>query len=45
MERLLEDILFDAPDIDEKTIGIDREYVLSRLQSLKDDEDLSRYIL
>jgi ATP-dependent HslUV protease ATP-binding subunit HslU len=45
MERLLEDILFDAPDIDDKTIGIDREYVLSRLQSLKDDEDLSRYIL
>jgi ATP-dependent HslUV protease ATP-binding subunit HslU len=45
MERLLEDILFDAPDIDDKTIEIDREYVLSRLQSLKDDEDLSRYIL
>jgi ATP-dependent HslUV protease ATP-binding subunit HslU len=45
MERLLEDILFEAPDIDAKTIHIDREYVLSRLQSVKDDEDLSRYIL
>jgi ATP-dependent HslUV protease ATP-binding subunit HslU len=45
MERLLEDILFDAPDIETKTIEIDREYVLTRLQSLKDDEDLSRYIL
>ena len=45
MERLLEDILFDAPDIETKTIEINREYVLSRLQSVKDDEDLSRYIL
>lgn len=45
MERLLEDILFDAPDIETKTIEIDREYVLSHLQSIKDDEDLSRYIL
>jgi len=45
MERLLEDILFEAPDIETKTIEIDREYVLSRLQSVKDDEDLSRYIL
>jgi ATP-dependent HslUV protease ATP-binding subunit HslU len=45
MERLLEDILFEAPDIETKTIEIDREYVLARLQSVKDDEDLSRYIL
>jgi ATP-dependent HslUV protease ATP-binding subunit HslU len=45
MERLLEDILFDAPDIETKTIEIDRAYVLERLQSVKDDEDLSRYIL
>lgn len=45
MERLLEDILFDAPDIEAKNIEIDREYVLSHLQSIKDDEDLSRYIL
>lgn len=45
MERLLEDILFDAPDIETKTIEIDRAYVLARLQSVKDDEDLSRYIL
>ncbi|MGD9333110.1 MAG: ATP-dependent protease ATPase subunit HslU [Desulfobacterales bacterium] len=45
MEHLLEDILFEAPDIDPKTIAIDREYVLARLESVKDDEDLSRYIL
>jgi ATP-dependent HslUV protease ATP-binding subunit HslU len=45
MERLLEDILFEAPDIDAKRIAIDRDYVLARLESVKDDEDLSRYIL
>jgi ATP-dependent HslUV protease ATP-binding subunit HslU len=45
MERLLEDILFEAPDIDAKRIDIDRDYVLSRLENVKDDEDLSRYIL
>jgi len=45
MERLLEEILFEAPDIDSKSISIDREYVHSRLESVKDDEDLSRYIL
>jgi len=45
MEHLLEDILFDAPDIDVKQIDIDRDYVLQRLESVKDDEDLSRYIL
>jgi ATP-dependent HslUV protease ATP-binding subunit HslU len=45
MERLLEDILFEAPDIDTKHIDIDRDYVLAHLESVKDDEDLSRYIL
>ncbi len=45
MERLLEDILFDAPDIGNKHIAIDREYVDDKLEEIKDDEDLSRYIL
>jgi ATP-dependent HslUV protease ATP-binding subunit HslU len=45
MERLLDEILFDAPDVVSKQIDIDKDYVLSRLQSVKDDEDLSRYIL
>ncbi len=45
MECLLEDILFDAPDIDTKTIAIDRDDVVAKLQRVKDDEDLSRYIL
>jgi ATP-dependent HslUV protease ATP-binding subunit HslU len=45
MECLLEDILFDAPEIKEKRIVIDRKYVEDKLKDIKDDEDLSRYIL
>ncbi len=45
MECLLEDILFDAPDLEEKRIVIDRKYVEEKLKDIKDDEDLSRYIL
>lgn len=45
MECLLEDILFDAPDVADKRVVIDRDYVSKRLASVKDDEDLSRYIL
>jgi ATP-dependent HslUV protease ATP-binding subunit HslU len=45
MERLLEDILFDAPDMQERRIFIDKKYVEDKLKDIKDDEDLSRYIL
>jgi ATP-dependent HslUV protease ATP-binding subunit HslU len=45
MERLLEDILFDAPDMKEKRMVIDRGYVESRLKDIIEDENLSRYIL
>jgi ATP-dependent HslUV protease ATP-binding subunit HslU len=45
MERLLEDILFDAPDMEEKRLTIDKAYVEDKLKDIKDDEDLSRYIL
>jgi len=45
MERLLEDILFDAPDMQADRIVIDKQYVEERLKDIKDDEDLSRYIL
>lgn len=45
MERLLEDILFDAPDMKRKRMVIDKLYVESKLKDIKDDEDLSRYIL
>lgn len=45
MERLLEDVSFSAPDVDEKTITIDAAYVRERLADIVKDEDLSRYIL
>jgi ATP-dependent HslUV protease ATP-binding subunit HslU len=45
MECLLEDILFDAPDQKEKRIVINSNFVKDKLKSIKDDEDLSRYIL
>lgn len=45
MERLLDEILFDAPDVAEKRIVIDAKYVYDKLQDIKEDEDLSRYIL
>ncbi len=45
MECLLEDILFDAPDLPSDKMVIDQDYVENRLADIKDDEDLSRYIL
>lgn len=45
LEKLLEEISFNAPDLPEKTISIDAAYVDAHLMELADDEDLSRYIL
>ncbi|MDD5274081.1 MAG: HslU--HslV peptidase ATPase subunit, partial [Methylovulum sp.] len=45
LERLLEEISFDAPDLEEKTIVIDAAYVDKHLSEFVEDEDLSRYIL
>jgi ATP-dependent HslUV protease ATP-binding subunit HslU len=45
MEYLLDDILFDAPDLLEKKIVIDGDRVDSKLKAIKSNEDLSRYIL
>jgi ATP-dependent HslUV protease ATP-binding subunit HslU len=45
LEYLLEDILFEAPDQTEKRVVITHEYVVKRLKGVKDDQDLSRYIL
>ncbi|MBW2468101.1 MAG: HslU--HslV peptidase ATPase subunit, partial [Deltaproteobacteria bacterium] len=45
MERLLEDILFEAPDLPRERIVIGKDAVESKLKDIKDDEDLSRYIL
>ena len=45
MERLLEDVSFDAPDCGPKTVKVDAEYVNSRLDDVRKDEDLSRFVL
>jgi ATP-dependent HslUV protease ATP-binding subunit HslU len=45
LEKILEDISFEAPDIDEKNLVIDRQYVQKKLSDIIKDEDLSRYIL
>ena len=45
MERLLDEVSFDAANRAGQTVVIDAAYVNARLQSLSQDEDLSRFIL
>jgi ATP-dependent HslUV protease ATP-binding subunit HslU len=45
MERLLDEVSFEAPDLTEKTITIDEAYVDRMLADIVRDEDLTRYIL
>lgn len=45
MERVFDEISFDAPDMPSKKLVIDREYVRKRLSEILKNEDLSRYIL
>jgi ATP-dependent HslUV protease ATP-binding subunit HslU len=45
MEKLLEQISFDAPDLPGKELTIDAAYVRHRLSDIIRDQDLSRYIL
>ncbi len=45
MERLLEEVSFEASTLQGKTIVVDAAYVNVRLSELSQDEDLSRYIL
>lgn len=45
LEKLLEDLSFEAPELQEKTIEIDREQVMEKLTDVVKNEDLSRYIL
>ena len=45
MERLLDDVSFEAPDLQEKTVTIDEAYVERMLAGIVKNEDLSRYIL
>ncbi len=45
MERLLDEVSFDAPNLGGQTIAIDAAYVDRKLGALAIDEDLSRFIL
>jgi len=45
VEKLLEEVSFDAPQMAGARVVIDRKYVLDKLTDLAADEDLSRYIL
>ena len=45
MEKLLEEVSFDAPDMGVSNLLVDESFVRARLQDLVEDEDLSRFIL
>ena len=45
MERVLDKISFEAPDLKEKEVVVDADYVRNALTDIVKDQDLSRYIL
>lgn len=45
MEKVMEDISFEAPNIKKKNIPIDRNYVEEQIKDIIEDEDLRRFIL
>ena len=45
LEKLLEDISFNAPDLEDKNITIDEKYVDEKLEKVAKNKDLSQYIL
>jgi ATP-dependent HslUV protease ATP-binding subunit HslU len=45
LERVLEDVSFEAPDLAGKTVTVDAGFVHSRLADAIRDDDMSRYIL
>jgi ATP-dependent HslUV protease ATP-binding subunit HslU len=45
MERLLEELSFEAPDMHTGRVNINAAYVRDKLQKLTQDEDLSKFIL
>jgi ATP-dependent HslUV protease ATP-binding subunit HslU len=45
MEKVMEDISFEASDLEQGQVRIDRQYVLQKVQSIVKDSDLSKYIL
>jgi ATP-dependent HslUV protease ATP-binding subunit HslU len=45
LERVVDELSFDAPDRAEKSVVIDAAHIKARLDDVAADEDLSRYIL
>jgi len=45
MEKLLDEVSFEAPDMDAEKVDIDQKYVVEKLKDIFEDENLSRYIL
>ena len=45
MEKLLEEVSFEGPDLKKKTVKVDAAYVRKQLPDIVKDQDLSRYIL
>ena len=45
MEKLLEEISFEGPDLKKKNVKVDAAYVRKQLEGIVKDQDLSRYIL
>jgi ATP-dependent HslUV protease ATP-binding subunit HslU len=45
MEKLLEEVSFQGPDLKKKTVRVDSPYVRKQLAEIVKDQDLSRYIL
>ncbi len=45
MEKLLEEVSFEGPDLRKKTVKVDSTYVRKQLAEIVKDQDLSRYIL
>ena len=45
LEKILEDVAYEAPDVDEKNIVIDKEFVAGKLHDVVQNVDLSHYIL
>ena len=45
MEKLLEEISFEGPDLKKKNVKVDSAYVRRQLADIVKDQDLSRYIL
>ncbi|HRU42992.1 MAG TPA: AAA family ATPase, partial [Spirochaetota bacterium] len=45
MEKLLEDVSFNAPEMEEKSVEVNKEFVNNALKNIIENRDLSKYIL